>query len=332
MSIRAGRLRFTTRVVLAVGMRAVGVVEFGGPEVLQVVDVPERHAGPGEVRLRVRAATVNPTDTYVRNGDRAEALRASGPPPYIPGMDVAGVVDEVGDGVTTGLSVGDRAMAIVLPTGSHGGYMESLVLPAASVVASPHGASDVEASTLPMNALTARLTLDLLALSPGQTIAVTGAAGAYGGYMVQLAKADGLTVIADASEADEKLVRSLGADVVVGRGDDVSDRIRQAVPDGVDAVADGAVQNELLFPAIRDGGGFATVRGFSADAPRGIKIHAVRVRDYVLAHEQLDRLRQQVEEGAVTLRVARTFRPEDAESAHRMLEAGGVRGRLVIEF
>src|SRR5512132_2209496 len=102
-------------------MRAVGVVEFGGPEVLRVVDVPERHAGPGEVRLRVRAATVNPTDTYVRNGDRADAQRAVGPPPYIPGMDVAGVVDEVGEGVTTGLSVGDRAMAIVLPAGSHGG-------------------------------------------------------------------------------------------------------------------------------------------------------------------------------------------------------------------
>jgi NADPH:quinone reductase-like Zn-dependent oxidoreductase len=299
---------------------------------LRVVDVPERHAGPDEVRLRVRAAAVNPTDTYVRNGDRAEMLRSLGPPPYIPGMDVAGVVDEVGDGVSTGLSVGDRAMAIVLPGASRGGYSESLVLPAGSVVAAPSGASDAEASTLPMNGLTARLTLDLLRLSPGQTIAVTGAAGAYGGYVVQLAKADGLRVVADASEADEQLVSALGADVVVRRGDDVSDRIRRAAPSGVDAAADGAVQNELLFPAIRDGGGFATVRGFNADAPRGITIHSVRVRDYVLAHDQLDRLRQQVDDGAVTLRVAGTFRPEDAGTAHRMLEAGGVRGRLVIEF
>jgi NADPH2:quinone reductase len=320
------------QMVLAVGMRAVGVVEFGGPEALRVVDVPERHAGPGEVRLRVKAATVNPTDTYVRNGDRAEMLRKSGPPPYIPGMDVAGVVDEVGDGVTTGLSVGDRAMAIVLPSGSHGGYSESLVLPAGSVVAAPPAASDVEASTLPMNGLTARLTLDLLDLAPGQTIAVTGAAGAYGGYMVQLAKADGLRVIADASETDEALVRSLGADVVVRRGDDVADRILQAVPGGVDAVADGAVQNELLFPAIRDGGGFATVRGFGGETPRGIKLHPVRVRDYVVAHDRLDRLRQQAEEGAITLRVARTFPPEEAASAHKLLEAGGIRGRLVIEF
>jgi NADPH:quinone reductase-like Zn-dependent oxidoreductase len=308
------------------------VVEFGGADALRVVEVPERHAGPGEVRLRVTAATVNPTDTYTCNGDRAEMLRKTGPPPYIPGMDVAGVVDEVGDGVTTGLSVGDRAMAIVLPSGSHGGYSESLVLPAGSVVAAPRSASDAEASTLPMNGLTARLTLDLLQLSPGQTIAVTGAAGAYGSYMVQLAKADGLRVIADASEADEALVRSLGADVVVRRGDDVAERIREAVPGGVDAAADGAVQNELLFPAIRDGGGFATVRGFRGEPPRGITLHSVWVRDYVVAHEKLDRLRQQADDGAIALRVARTFPPEDAGAAHKMLAAGGVRGRLVIEF
>jgi NADPH:quinone reductase len=319
-------------VVLAFGMRAVGVVEFGGPEALRIVDLPERHAGPGEVRLRVRAATVNPTDTYTRNGDRAEMLRAAGPPPYVPGMDVAGVVDEIGDDVATGLSVGDRAMAIVLPAGSHGGYSESIVLPAGSVVAAPFDSSDAEASTLPMNALTVRLTLDLLRLTPGQTIAVTGAAGCYGGYVVQLAKADGLRVIADACDVDEARVHALGADVVVRRGDDVADRIRDAVPDGVDAVADGAVQNELLFSAIRDGGGFASVRGFRAQAPRDIEIHRVWVRDYGVAHDKLDRLRQQVDEGALTLRVARTFTPEDAASAHRMLEAGGTRGRLVIEF
>lgn len=308
------------------------MIEFGGPEALQVVELPERHAGPGEVRLRVHAATVNPTDTYTRNGSRAEILRAVGPPPYVPGMDVAGVVDEVGDGVETGLSVGDHAMAIVLPSGSHGGYSESLVLPVESVVAVPLAASDVEASTLPMNGLTARLTLDLLGLKPGATLAVTGAAGAYGGYVVELAKADGLRVIGDASEGDETLVRDLGADVLVRRGDDVAARILELEPGGIDAVVDGAVQNQLLFPAIRRGGGFATVRGFHAEAPRGIKIHPVWVRDYVRARAKLDRLRQQVDDGAIRLRVARTFRPEQAAEAHRLLEAGGVRGRLVIEF
>ena len=87
-----------------------------------------------------------------------------------------------------------------------------------------------------MNGLTARMSLDLLELSPGQTIAVTGAAGAYGGYVIQLAKAEGFTVIADASENDERLVKSLGADIVVGRGDDVATRIREHFPDGVDRI------------------------------------------------------------------------------------------------
>ena len=89
-------------------MRGVGVMEFGGPEALEVVELPEAHAGPGEVRLRVHAATVNPTDTFVRGGARADALRASGPPPYIPGMDAAGVVDEIGEGTETGLAVATR--------------------------------------------------------------------------------------------------------------------------------------------------------------------------------------------------------------------------------
>src|SRR5262245_20499983 len=96
---------------------------------------------------------------------------------------------------------------------------------------------------LPMNGLTARQSLDLLGLSPGQTLAVTGAAGAYGGYVVQLAKVEGLTVIADASEADHALVASLGADIVVRRGDDVAMRILEHFPNGVDGLADGAVLN-----------------------------------------------------------------------------------------
>src|SRR3954452_24252260 len=255
-------------------MRVVGVMEFGGPESLQVVDVPERHAGPGEVRIRVHAATVNPTDTYIPNGARAEMLRKS-PPPYVPGMDVAGVLDEIGEGVDTDLAVGDHVMAIVLPKGSHGGYSEQLVLPVESVARVPAGATDVEASTLPMNGLTARLALDMLALQPGQTLAVTGAAGSFGGYVVQLAKADGLRVIADASAGDEQLVRALGADVVVPRGDDVAEHIRKEAPDGVDAVADGALLHTAVLPAVKDGGALAAVRVFEGEAERGITVHSV---------------------------------------------------------
>ena len=196
-------------------MRAAGVTEFGGPEALQVVDVPDEPLGAGEVRLRVAAATVNPTDTYARSGAYAGRDPVK-QPPWVPGMDVAGVVAEVGEGVDH-VAVGDDVMGIVVPTGAHGGYRENLVLPGDSVVRVPAGDDAVAASTLPMNGLTARLALDLMALQPGQVLAVTGAAGAFGGYVVQLAKADGLTVVADASAADEELVRGLGADLVVRR-------------------------------------------------------------------------------------------------------------------
>jgi len=171
-------------------MRAIGVFEWGGPEVLRVFDLPEVHAGEGQLRIRVQAVAVNPTDTGVRDGSRAEAQRVD-PPPYVPGMDIAGVIDEVGPGAQTDLRVGDVVMAMVANQGSHGAYRESIVLSADAVVRVPAGTTVVEACTLPMNGLTARQSLDQLALRPGQTLAVTGAAGAYGGYMVQIAKAEG---------------------------------------------------------------------------------------------------------------------------------------------
>ncbi len=202
-------------------MKVIGVSEYGGPEALRIFEIPEPHAGPGEVRIRVHAVAVNPTDTLVRNGSRADAQKEF-EPPYVPGMDAAGVLDEIGDGADTDLAIGDEVMAVVVPRGSHGAYSEYIVVPSESVVRTPAGATLVEASTLPMNGLTARQALDRLALQPGQTLAVTGAAGAFGGYVVQLAKAEGLRVIADASPADEALVRSFGAEVVA-RGDDVAD-------------------------------------------------------------------------------------------------------------
>lgn len=312
-------------------MRAVGLFTHGGPEVLQVVEVPEVHAGPGQVRIRVHAATVNPTDVGVRNGTRAEQQKAD-PPPYVPGMEAAGIIDEVGEGVPDRLWMGDAVMAIVVPKGSHGAYREQIVLDARSVVRAPAGKSHAEACTLPMNGLTARLSLDLLALSPGQVLAVTGAAGAYGGYVVQIAKAEGLRVIADASDADEALVKSLGADIVVRRGDDVATRFREHFPQGVDGLADGAVLNEKVIPAVRDGGAFTSVRGFQGVPQRDIRFAATFVRSYVQEWEKLDRLRQQVEAGQITLRVAALYPKEQAAAAHRRLEAHGTRGRLVIEF
>jgi NADPH2:quinone reductase len=163
-------------------MRAVGLMVFGGPETLEILNLPEVHAGPGQVRVHVHAAAVNSTDTMARNGSRAEQQKVD-PPPYVPGMDIAGVVDELGNGVSTSVQVGDNVMATVVPKGNHGGYREQIVLDSEAVVSAPAGKTHVEACTLPMNGLTARLSIDLLGLSTGQTLAVTGAAGAYGGYV-----------------------------------------------------------------------------------------------------------------------------------------------------
>ena len=312
-------------------MRAVGIMVHGGPEVLQVVDVPGTHAGPGQVRIQVQAAAVNPTDVMARNGSRAEQQSAD-PPPYVPGMDAAGVVDQVGEGVTTGVKVGDVVMAMVVPKASHGAYREQIVLDQRAVVPVPAGTSVVEACTLPMNGLTARQSLDLLGLKPGQVLAVTGGPGAYGGYVIQLAKLEGLTVIADAAPADEALLKTLGVDIIVPRSESFFEKIRAHFPDGVDGLADGALLNEKAILAVKDGGAFTSIRFFIGEPQRDIRFTATSVRNYDGEYEKLDRLRQLVEEGSLTLRVADTVPPGRASEAHARLEAGGTRGRMVITF
>jgi NADPH:quinone reductase len=309
-------------------MKAIGVTEFGGPDALHVVELPDPEAGPGEVRIRVHAAAVNPTDTGLRSGARAVDV----PPPYVPGMDVAGVLEQIGAGASTDLQVGQHVMAIVVPHGQTGGYAERVVVPVESVARVPAGATYPEASTLPMNGLTTVQALDLLDLEPGQTLAVTGAAGAVGGYAVQLGQVGGLRVVADAAPADEQLVKDLGADVVVRRGPEFAERVRAAVPQGADGLVDAALLNELAVPAVHDGGRIATVRGFKGNAERGITFHPVAVRRYAREQGKLDRLRHLAETGQVTLRVARVLPAERAAEAHRILEASGTRGRLVLEF
>ena len=303
----------------------------GGPEVLHIIDVPPVSAGPGQVRIRIHAAAVNPTDIVARNGMRAEFQRQK-PPPYVPGMDAAGVVDQVGAEVTTGIKVGDPVMAMVVPSGIHGAYREQIVLDQNAVVPAPAGCTHVEACTLPMNALTARMSVDLLGLQSGQVLAVTGGPGAYGGYVMQLAKAAGLQVIADAADSDRDLLVALGADVIVSRGERFAEKIREHFPLGVDGLADGALLNGLAIDAVKDGGHFTAIRGFKGGDVRGIHFTATWVTGYDGAYAKLDRLREQVECGQLTLRVAQAVAPEEASYAHRQLEAGGTRGRMVIKF
>ncbi|MHA7279799.1 NADP-dependent oxidoreductase [Arthrobacter sp. MDT2-2] len=309
-------------------MKAIGVTEFGGPEVLTVQHLPEPHPGKEEVRIKVRAAAVSPTDTNVGTGayDMSQSE-----PPYMPGMDAAGVIDEVGEGSTW--NVGDKVMAIALPLGQHGGaYAEYLIAPDDSIARIPAGTTLEEASTIPMNGLTAVQILELVALQPGQVIAVTGGAGTLGNYTIQLAKQQGLVVVADAASKDRDLVQGLGADHVLDRGAGLADRIREIFPDGVDAIADTALLHEDAVPALRDQGVFVSVRGWKGEPTRGIRFEAAWVFDEYHSAAKLDGLRQAVEDGILTPRMADTLPAEDAPEAHRRLEAGGVRGRLVLAF
>ena len=315
-------------------MRAIGLTEFGGPEVLQAIDLPEPHPATGEVRIRVHAAAVNPTDLLFRAGRGVQASLLNGRPgPYIPGMEAAGIIDELGPDTASRLKVGDVVVALTLPASPHrGAYAEQIVVPAASVVHAPANGDFPAASTLLLNALTAWLTLDALALDAGQTLVVTGAPGAYGGYVLQLARAAGLRVIADASPSDQALVRSLGADEVILRGEYFAERVRTLIPEGVAGLADGAMLNESALPAIFDGGTIVTVRGWDRPTERNIVLHKIAATTAFTNTALLGRLVQLVEDHTVTLRVADILPAERAADAHRRLAAGGVRGRLVLDF
>ncbi|MCF0086492.1 MULTISPECIES: NADP-dependent oxidoreductase [Streptomyces] len=309
-------------------MRAVGFTEFGGPEVLGVHDLPDPHPGAGEVRIRVRAAAVNPTDVASRTGLLGVGTSR---PPYIPGAEAAGVIDEVGAGSTW--RIGEEVMTMAVPMSGHGGaYAEYLLAPDDSLARVPAGTSPEQAATLPMNGLTALQILELMSLSPGERLVVTGGAGVVGSLLVQLARRRGLTVIADAAPKDFPLLRSLGADHVLERGDDLAARIRAVLGDGVDAVADTALLHEKVVPALRDGGVFVSLRRWRGEPERGIRHEAAWVPDEYRSPEKLDALREAVEDGDLVLREADALPAEEAARAHRLLEAGGLRRRIVLTF
>jgi len=307
-------------------MRAVVIPRPGPPEVLEIQDLPEPVAESGQVRVRVTAATVNPTDVALRAGLHPGRDAAG---PVVPGMEAAGTVDQVGDGVA--FAPGDRVMAITTPDRG-GAYRDQVVLGADQVARVPEGVSLVEAATLPMNGLTAVRALDMLALPPGGSLVISGAAGALGGYVLQLAVHRGLRVVAIAGESDRDLLAALAPHEFVPRGERVAERVREVLPDGADGALDAALLHEELVPAVRDDGGFAVVRGWDGSPGRGITVHKVMVGDYLRRADLLDELGGLVADGVLTLRVAQTYPAEEAAEAHRRMESGGVRGRLVVTF
>jgi len=314
-------------------MRALGIFQFGGPEKLVQVELPMPAPGPGEVRIRVLAAAVNPTDILFREGSQAARL-AGRPPPYVPGMEASGIVDALGPGADGRLAVGDLVIALVLPSSARGGaYAEYIVAPSASVVALPAGASAFSSTTLLLNGATAWLALDALRLEVGQLVGITGAAGAVGGYAVQLARSRGLRVLADAgSPEDADLVRSLGAHEVVPRGAAFVDAVRASHPAGVAGLVDGAHLDGAVAGAVADGGAFATLRGWSGPAKSGVAIHRIAATAEAENTALFEELRRLATSGALTLRVADAFPARDARAAHRRLQEGGVRGRLVLDL
>ncbi|MFF0148492.1 NADPH:quinone reductase-like Zn-dependent oxidoreductase [Amycolatopsis sulphurea] len=309
-------------------MRGVTIHEAGGP--ITVQDREVRAAGPGEIRLRVGAAAVNPIDTLMWR-----TFAPAGPQSSLtPGMDAAGTVESIGPDVDR-LSAGDAVMAAInarLPEG--GGQAELVVVPASSVVPIPDGLAPIAASALPMNGLTALEGLRLLDLPPGATLAVTGGAGQLASYAIPLAKRQGLVVIADAKPEDEALVAGFGADQVVSRGGGFAAEVRRLVPEGVDAVFDTALLTRAALPAVRDGGGIAVVRGWDngAGPERGVRVLPVRVTTALPNTDWLELISAEAAAGRLVPRIAGTYPPERAQEAYERMDAGGLRGRLVITF
>jgi NADPH2:quinone reductase len=309
-------------------MRAIFVHNFGGPDALNVVEIPTPEPGPGQIRIKVAAAAINPIDVSTRAGHLGQAIPDDRLPVGI-GWDVAGTVDAVGTGVD-GFAVGDAVTAIddrLLK--DLGTYAEYVVLDADAAAAAPRTADLVAASTLPLNAITAVQSLDLIDLAPDQTLLVTGAAGAVGGYLVELGAARGLHVVALAGDADEPATRSWGARTFVGRSADPAAAVRAVFPDGVDGVIDAANLRLAILGAVREGGKYVTLTpalgAIETEADVQVLVQMARRDAAVLA--ELARL---VDAGELTLRVAETFPLDQAAAAHELSAKGGVRGRIVL--
>lgn len=302
-------------------MKAIVFDEFGGPDVLRLRDVEEPHPAADQIRILVRAAGVNPMDWKIRNGWVQQMMPTTFP--AIPGLEVAGVVDEIGDSVT-GFTVGDEVVGWSL-TGSYAQYAIAGV-----IAPKPAGVAWDEAVAIPVAGNAAQRGLDLVDLREGETLLLHGAAGAVGSVAVQLAVARGATVIGTASPANHDYVRSLGA-IPLTYGDGLVDRVRDVAPQGVDAVFDVAGKGALPDSIeLRGGTTERIVTIADMDAEKyGVVFTAGGMsdeerRDVLLRHLGL------AAERALRTQVAHTYPLAEAAKAQQTSEAGHVRGKLVI--
>lgn len=302
---------------------------FGGPNVIRIVERQIPFAGPGEVVVKVTASTVNPTDLMMREGRQA-AIMTDIKPPYCTGVEFSGHVHALGSDVAK-FAIGQPVMGIVNSRRPAGGaHAQYVGVPAASLAALASNVDVVDAATVPMNGLTAKMVLELLNIPRGGSVLVTGGAGATGGYAIELAKETGLTIVADAKDSDTALLRNLGADHVVPRGPAMADAVRQVFPNGVDGLADAALVSNIASAAVRDGGSAVTLRRTSPVTDSRLRAHTVHVFDQDTNAAALAWLADLVRDGKLTPRIALRIPLADVAEAHRIVERGGLRGRVVL--
>ena len=297
-------------------MKAAQFSRFGGPEVLEIVDRPDPHAGPGQVRIAVRAAGLNASDWKKRAGLMDQEL------PQTLGYEAAGVVDEVGEGVTDA-AVGDRVFGL---SAEGAAQAELAVLSFYAPV--PPSLDFAHAAALPAAVETAWRALDQLGAGSGTTLLISGASGSVGSAAAQLAAARGAQVIGTAGPANQDYLRSLGAEPVT-YGEGMADRVRALAPDGVDLALDVAGSG-VLPDLIELAGGpehVITVADFV-----GAQKHGVRFSrgDDGRALHSLTEIGPLIESGRFSLPVAQTFPLTDIAQAQRVSEQGHVRGKIVL--
>ncbi|GAA1954191.1 NADP-dependent oxidoreductase [Catenulispora subtropica] len=297
-------------------MKAVRFDRFGGPEVLQIVDLPEPHPGPGQVRIAVRAAGVNVSDWKKRKG-----LMDGGLPQTL-GYEAAGVVDEVGEGVV-GVTVGDRVFGF---DADGAAQAEEAVLSFYAPI--PASLDFAVAASLPTSVETATRALDQLGVRKGDTLLVNGASGSVGGAAVQLAVARGARVIGTASPANHEYLRSLGAEPVA-YGEGLTERVRSLAPDGVDLALDVAGSGVLPELIALVGG---AVNVLTLADSEGAREHGVLFSrgDSGRAVHVLGEIGELIASGRLAPPPVRTFPLGEVAEAQRVSEAGGVRAKLVL--
>jgi NADPH:quinone reductase-like Zn-dependent oxidoreductase len=300
-------------------MKAVTFADYGPPEVLEVTEAADPHAGPGQIRVAVRAAGVNPIDWKARSGMLREVMPLSFP--VIAGREAAGVVDEVGEGAGD-VAAGDEVFGFSVG----GAAAEYAVLD--DYARKPADLPWEGAAALPVAVETSLRVFGVLGgPSTGQTIVINGAAGGVGVVAVQIARDRGARVIGTAREANHEFLRSLGAEPTT-YGEGMADRLRALAPDGVDLAFDTAGKGGIqdLIAVTGDPARVATIADFSA-ASLGVKVMGGAEGR---APGALDEAAGLVEAGRLRVVVESTFTFAEAAEAHRVSEEGHVRGKLVL--